>query len=359
MTTTIRKRVPLAVLALIVVFAGACGSDKSSGGSKDTSGGSQLPATTLKGSGSTFQDAFDQEVFRDFTADAQPNVTVNYNAVGSGQGQTDLQGGVVDFAGSDSLVKDADKSLFKGTFLYFPTVAAPITISYNLSGVEKLQLSAATIAKIFSTKITTWDAPEIAADNPGVTLPSTEITVVHRSDGSGTTAVFTQYLTLAAASDWSLGTDKTVSWASTTIGAEGNTGVAGKIKSTAGAVGYVDFSDATQAGLTVAAVKNSSGNFVEPSLDGATAALAGAEIAADVTISPLNTAGDDVYPITAPTYIIVYEKQSDHDKGTALKALLEYVLGAGQDKAASVDFAKLPDAVLEKAKAQLDKIQIP
>ena len=159
MTTTIRRRVPVAVLALIVVFAGACGSSKSSGGSKGTSGGgAKLPATTLKGSGSSFQDAFDQEVFRDFTNDEQPNVTVNYNPTGSGQGQTDLQGGLVDFAGSDSLVKAADVSKFKGAFLYIPIASAPITISYNVSGVDKLTLSASTIAKIFSSKITTWDA---------------------------------------------------------------------------------------------------------------------------------------------------------------------------------------------------------
>lgn len=359
MTTTIRRRVPVAVLALIVVFAGACGSDKSSGGSKDTTGGTQLAATTLNGSGSSFQDAFDQEVFRDFTADEQPNVTVNYNPTGSGQGQTDLQGGLVDFAGSDSLVAAADVSKFKGSFLYVPIASAPITVSYNVSGVDKLELSASTIAKIFSSKVTTWDAAEIKADNPGATLPSTPIVVVHRSDGSGTTANFTAYLTAAAASDWTLGTDKVVNWASNTIGAEKNTGVAEKIKGTDGAIGYVDFSDAKAAGLAFASIKNAAGTVVEPSLAGATAAMASAEVSADVTVSPMNAPGDDAYPITSPTYIIVYEKQTDHGKGTALKALLEYVLGAGQDKAESLDFAKLPAALLEKAKAQVSKIQIP
>jgi phosphate transport system substrate-binding protein len=356
MTPTIRRRVPATLVALIVVFAaGACGSSKSSGGS-----GSKLPATTLKGSGSSFQDAFDQEVFRDFTNDAQPNVTVNYNPTGSGQGQTDLQGNLVDFAGSDSLVAAADASKFKGgAFLYVPIVSAPITISYNVSGVDKLVLSAATLAKIFSSKITTWDAPEIKADNPSVTLPSTSILVVHRSDGSGTTANFTSYLTKAAASDWTLGTGKVVNWASSTVGAAKNTGVAAKIKSTSGAIGYVDFSDAKQAGLNFAAIKNAAGTAVSASLAGATAAMAAAEVSADVTVSPMNASGADAYPITSPTYIIVYEKQASHDKGTALKALLEYVLGAGQDKAASLDFAKLPDALLAKAKAQLDKIQIP
>jgi phosphate transport system substrate-binding protein len=232
-------------------------------------------------------------------------------------------------------------------------------VSYNVSGVDKLELSASTIAKIFSSKVTKWNAPEIKADNPGASLPSTAIVVVHRSDGSGTTANFTKYLSEAAPSDWTLGTDKVVNWASNTIGAEKNTGVAEKIKGTAGAIGYVDFSDAKAAGLSFASIKNAAGTVVEPTLAGATAAMASAEVSADVTVSPMNAPGNDAYPITSPTYIIVYEKQTNHAKGAALEAALEYVLGAGQDKAESLDFAKLPDALLTKAKAQVDKIQIP
>ena len=313
----------------------------------------------MSGSGSSFQDAFNQEVFKAFTDDEQPDVTVNYNPTGSGAGQTDLQGGLVDFAGSDSLIPDADVSKFKGPFLYIPTVAAPITISYNVDGVDKLVLSAPTIAKIFESKVTKWDAPEIKADNPDATLPSTAIVVVHRSDGSGTTANFTKYLTEAAPDDWTLGTDKVVNWPTNTIGADKNTGVADKVKATDGAIGYVDYSDAVATELALASIKNAAGKVVEPTLEGATAAMASAEVSADVTVSPMNAPGADAYPITSPTYIIVYEKQTDHNKGTALKALLTYVLGAGQDKAEELDFAKLPDELLAKAKAQLDKIQIP
>ena len=359
MTNTIRRRAFASLAVLIVAFAGACGSSKSSGSGDTSDTGTQLPATTLSGSGSSFQDAFNQEIFRSFTSDEQPDVTVNYNPTGSGQGQTDLQGGLVDFAGTDSLVKAEDVSKFKGAFLYIPTVAAPITISYNVGGLDKLTLSAATIAKIFSTKVTKWDAPEIKADNPDASLPSTPIVVVHRSDGSGTTANFTKYLTEAAPDDWTLGTDKVVNWSSSTIGAEKNTGVAEKISSTDGAIGYVDFSDAKEAGLSFASIKNAAGKVVEPSLAGATAAMASAEVSDDVTVSPMNAPGADAYPITSPTYIIAYEKQTDHNKGTALKALLTYVLGTGQGKAAELDFAKLPDALLAKAKGQVDKIQVP
>jgi phosphate transport system substrate-binding protein len=364
MTKFIRRTALVPVAVLLLVLAAACGSSSSSGTS-DTSGGStgsttaQLPQTTLSGSGSTFQDPFDEAVFRDFTSEAQPNVTVNYNPVGSGQGQTDLAGGVTDFAGSDSLVKDADKGSFKGPFLYIPIVSAPITISYNVSGVDKLTLSATTLAKIFSTSVKTWDDPAIKADNPGVDLPSTAITVVHRSDGSGTTSNFTSYLMKAAPSDWTLGSDKTVAWASSTVGVQGNPGVASKIKSTDGAIGYVDFADATQAGLKFASIKNAAGTAVAPTLDGATAAMASATVTADVTVSPMNAPGADAYPITSPTYIIVYSTQSNHAKGLALKALLEYVLGPGQQKATALNFAPLPDALLTKAKAQIDKIQVP
>jgi phosphate transport system substrate-binding protein len=358
MTNRLRRYAlaPLAVMMLVV--AGACSSSKSNGAA-NTGGSTQLPSTTLAGSGSSFQDAFDQQVFRDFTNDVQKNVTVNYAPTGSGQGQTDLAGGLVDFAGSDSLVAPADLSKFKGPLLYVPIVSAPITISYHVSGVAKLTLSASTIAKIFSSKVTKWNAPEIGADNPGVSLPSTTIVVVHRSDGSGTTANFTKYLTEAAPSDWTLGTAKTVNWATSTIGAEKNTGVADKIKSTEGAIGYVDFSDAKAAGLAFASVKNAAGKVVAPSLAGATAAMASAPISADVTVSPMNAPGADAYPITSPTYIIVYATQKDHAKGTALKALLEYVLGTGQDKAAGLDYAKLPDALLAKAKGQVTKIVVP
>ncbi len=363
MTTFLRRNALVPLAAVILVLAAACGSSGSGKPAATGPGGStsaKLPATTLKGSGSSFQDPFDEEVFRDFTTDAQPNVTVNYNPAGSGQGQTDLEGQLVDFAGSDSLVVPGDVTKFKGgAFLYIPIVSAPITISYNLSGVTKLTLSAATIAKIFSTKITKWDASEIAADNPGVTLPSTSITVVHRSDGSGTTNNFTTYLTQAAASDWTLGSGKTVNWASSTIGAAKNAGVAGKIKSTDGAIGYVDFADATLAQLSVASVKNSAGTAVPPTLAGATAAMAAATVTADVTVSPMNASGPDAYPITSPTYIIVYAKQTSHAQGTALKALLEYVLDAGQSKAEALNFAALPPALLAKAKAQVDKIVVP
>ena len=212
---TISKRRTIAAAALlsaVALFAVACSSNKSdttsAGGGTTVAGVPGIDyaslSGTLNGSGSTFQKAFDEDAIAAFQ-DVAPNVTVNYAGGGSGKGKTDLASQVTQWAGSDSAVKDADLPTFKGgPILYFPTVAAPVTVSYNLSGVDKLQLSPATLAQIFTGKVTTWDDAPIAADNPGVTLPATKIVPVVRSDGSGTTSAFTNYLKAAGGSDWTL-----------------------------------------------------------------------------------------------------------------------------------------------------------
>lgn len=350
--------------ALVLTFglvAAACGSSSKSdsgdnnGSSSSTEKTPQLAAATLNGSGATFPQAYYETLIQEFQT-AQPAVTVTYGGGGSGKGQTDLQGNLVQWAGSDSTVKEEDLPKFTGgEFLYFPTVAAPITVSYNLSGV-KLKLSPDTLAGIFDGTITKWDDAAIKADNSGAKLPSSAITVVHRADGSGTTANFTKYLTKAAPTAWTLGTDKVVAWPNGQSAGEGNAGVAQTVKDTAGSIGYVDYSDAKAGGLTFAALKNAAGKFVEPSLESATAALDGAVLADDLTYDPLNAEGAGSYPITAPTYILVYVKQSDAAVTAALKGFLEYLYTEGQKLAETVDFAPLPDAILAKAKAEIDQI---
>ena len=316
----------------------------------------KLSSATLNGDGSTFQLGFNQVVIGAFKP-VQKAVTINYQGNGSGAGRTDFVNGVVDFAGTDAPYKSTDPQPPK-PFFYFPTVVAPITVSYNLSGV-KLRLSADTIAKIFSGAITTWNDPAIKADNPKAKLPSTSITVVHRSDSSGTTANFTSFLTKAAPSSWTLGSGSTVSWPSGTQGATGNSGVAKLVKDTDGAVGYVDFSDANASGLTFAAVKNSSGKFIPPNLASAASAAAGATINADLTFDPINASGAGAYPITSPTWIIAYQTQTDAAKGQALKAFLNYIYADGQKLASSVDYAPIPKQLLKQAKAQVSKITVP
>jgi phosphate transport system substrate-binding protein len=354
-----RWAVPLVVVFALV--AAACGS---SGGSKGGSGSTssttkakQLAAATLNGSGATFPQAFYETAMAEFK-NVQPAVTVTYAGGGSGKGQTDLQAGLVQWAGSDSTVKAEDVAKFQGKFLYFPTVAAPITVSYNLSGVSKLKLSATTLAGIFSSTIKTWNDSAIKADNPGVTLPGTDIVVVHRADGSGTTSNFTTYLTKAAGSSWTLGADKTVPWPAGQRAENGNAGVAQAVSSTQGAIGYVDYSDAKAANLVFASIKNKAGKFVAPSLESATAALAGVTLNPDLTYDPLDAAGADAYPITAPTYVLVYQQQKDQAVGQALKGWLDYLLGEGQTLAATVDFAKLPQSILSKAQAQVAQITV-
>jgi phosphate transport system substrate-binding protein len=257
-------------------------------------------------------------------------------------------------------VKPADVSKYQGgAFLYFPTVAAPITVSYKVSGVDKLQLSADTLAKIFSRQIKKWDDPAIKADNSGASLPSKDIVVAHRADGSGTTNNFTKYLAAAAPASWKLGSGDTVPWPSDTQAGTGNAGVAQIVSQTDGAIGYVDFSDAKAANLNFASIKNSSGKFIEPTTDSAAAAVATATIAPDLTYSPLNAPGADAYPITSPTWILVYKNQTDKAKGEALKGFLEYILTGGQDLANQANYAKLPESLRTKAVTQLSQIQIP
>lgn len=343
----------LAVLALPVLATGTATAASS------TKKPAKLAPVTLNGSGSSLQLAYDQQVIVDFKKVQSP-VTINYSGVGSGAGRQALSDQTVDFAGSDAPFNAADAAKVKGgALLYFPTVADPITVSYNLSGVKTLQLSADTIAKIFQRQITKWDDAAIAADNPGVKLPSTSITVARRSDSSGTTQNFTTYLTKASPSVWTLGAASTVNWPADTQGAAQNAGVAQIITKTDGAVGYVDFSDAQAIGLKYAKVKNASGKFLAPSTAGASLAVAGATVNPDLTYDPINVTGPKVYPITSPTYLIVYATQTDANKGNAIVGFLNYIYGAGQVTAPTIDYAPLSKDLLTQAKAQVAKIVVP
>jgi len=335
-----------AVVALgAVLLLGACSN-------KTKSGSGEKITATLAGSGSTFQKSFDEAVIQAFKS-AQPNITITYSGGGSGKGKTDLAGAVDQWAGTDSLVKPEDMSKYTNGLLYWPIVAAPITLSYSLSGVSQLTLDAPTVAKIYQRQIKTWNDPAIATLNPGVTLPSTKITPVHRSDASGTNTNFTKWLAAAAPTAWKLTTGDTTNWPADEVGGSGNAGVAGAIKQTAGSIGYVDFSDAKASGLTFASIVNKTGKAVAPALEGASAALEKTTLGADLTYNPLNADGDTSYPITTPTWIITQKTYTDANVVKALKAFLTFIYGQGQSLAAGVDYAKLPDAFVTQAKAQL------
>jgi phosphate transport system substrate-binding protein len=351
------SRLVIAGVAVAGLVLAGCGGNSGGSSSSTTSGGGSNLASlsgALKASGASFPDAYYQEVISQLKS-AAPNITVTYNSVGSGTGKKEFGQGLTDFAGSDSLVKPTDGPA-AGSFLYVPTVAAPITVSYNLSGVDKLQLSADTLAKIFSTSIKKWNDPAIAADNPGASLPNKSITVAHRSDGSGTTNNFTKYLVAAAPSTWKLGSGDTVAWPASTQGGEKNTGVAQIIKQADGAIGYVDLSDASELKLTFASIKNKDGQYVAPTLEGAAAAVDGAQVKDDLTYNPLNAAGATAYPITSPTYLLIKTKY-DAQKAALVKGFVRYLLTDGRSIAPEVNFAVLPTSLQQKALAQLDKIQ--
>jgi phosphate transport system substrate-binding protein len=268
-------------LATTALFVAACSS-----GSSSSSSGSGLSGT-LNASGSTLQLVYEQQAIQSFKS-VQPSMTVNYGGGGSGKGRTDLASNVVQFAGSDSPISSDDLPLFKGkTVLYFPILISPITVSFNLSGVSNLKLDAPVIADIFQAKITKWNDPAIAALNPGMKLPSAAITIAHRSDSSGTTQNFSEFLVEGAPGVWKLGSDSTINWPANSQGGNGNSGVAQIIKQTPGAVGYVDYADAKASQLTFASIKNKDGNYIAPSVQAASEAASNAQLKPDLTFSAI------------------------------------------------------------------------
>jgi phosphate transport system substrate-binding protein len=346
------KMIAFSALAALSV-AGCTGCKKKEGKAAESG------PVTINGSGSSFQKPYQEVAVQAFTK-ADPSVKVNYGGGGSGKGRQDLADQVVDFAGADSPYKDADLAKNKGgDVLYFPILLGAITVSYNVQGVDQLKLSAETIAKIFQRDIKKWNDKDIAADNPDAKLPDADIVVAHRSDGSGTTDNFTKYLDGAAQGVWKLKSGATVEWPADTQAGNGNTGVAQVVKSTAGAIGYVDLSDAKGTGLKFARVKNQAGKFIEPTTDSSSAAGDGIQVKDNLLFSAINAKGDAAYPITYQSWVIAYAKQTDHAKGTALKSFIKYLVTDGQAQLKGLDFAPLPKGLADKTVAQLDKIQVP
>jgi phosphate transport system substrate-binding protein len=353
-------------VAVAAVALAACSSSPST--TTPASGGTtSAPATsstatsaavsgTLNGAGSSFQNTYQESAIQAFKS-VQSGMTVNYNSVGSGTGRTDLASNVVQFAGSDSPIPATETSSFKGkTVLYFPVVIGPITISYNLTGVSGLKLDASVLAQIFSGKITNWSNSAIKSLNPGVNLPSEAITPAVRSDSSGTTQNFALFLQTAAPSDWSLGDSSTVKWPSNARAGAQNTGVAQIIKSTPGAIGYVDYADAKASGLNYASIENKSGNFVAPSTTAASASAAGVTVASNLTFHAVWGSGAQAYPITYQSWVLVYEMQPNANDVAMLKAYIGYLIGDGQSLLPSLGYAPLPSNIDSMAKAQLNQI---
>jgi phosphate transport system substrate-binding protein len=348
----------LAGCTLLALGLAACGSSSSS----STSGTTSSVSGTISGAGSTFAAPVYQQ-----WASALSGLTVNYQAVGSGAGVTAFAAKTVDFGASDPPLKPAEEAAIAkngSPAQQIPMFLGAITVSYNLPGVQAgMKLDGTTIANIYLGKIKTWNAPEIKSLNPGVNLPSTAITVIHRSDSSGTTAGFTGFLT-ATDPEWAskVGEGKDVQWPTGT-GAKGNAGVAGAVQQTVGSVGYVEQAYALQHNFTTAAVKNKAGNFIAPSLASTSAAAEGLTIPPNLGIKVKNPSGTNAYPITSQTFIVVNKdlcKAGTPGGETAAKgvvAFLNYGLGAGQSVLAQADYAALPAEILTKSKEAVAGLQ--
>jgi phosphate transport system substrate-binding protein len=356
----------LSCCAVLALGAAACGSNDSSTSSGGSSSGSSTTAKaggTINGAGATFPAPVYQEWAARFK-EAQ-GTTVNYQPIGSGGGIAQFSAGTVDFGASDAAMKDAEiaTAAKKGSApVHVPTVAGAVTVSYNVQGVDKgLKLDGKTVADIFLGKVTKWNDPEIASQNSGVQLPSTAIAVCHRSDESGTTKNFTEFLA-DYSSAWKSGpgVDKSVKWATGT-GAKGNDGVAGCVKQTDGAVGYVEQAYALQNNFTTAAIKNASGNYVAPSLEATSAAVAGVKPPADLRFSTINAKAANAYPISAVTFLLVWADacKAGQSSNTAklVKNWLTYALGPGQEVAPQLQYAPLPDNLKAKAQAKVNALK--
>ena len=366
----------LAGCAVLALGLAACGSSSSTTSSTTSSSTASAPASsaaktattpptgsgTISGAGSTFA----APVYEQW-ASSQSGLTVNYQAVGSGAGITALESKIVDFGASDPPLKPEDEEAIAkngSPAVQIPMFLGAITVSYNLPGVKTgLKLDGKTIGDIFLGKVKIWSDPEIKALNPGVTLPSTSITVVHRSDSSGTTAGFTAFLAAVDPEFKSkVGEGKEVPWPTGT-GAKGNAGVAGAVKQTAGAVGYVEQAYALQNNFTYAAVKNKAGAFVAPTLASTTAAAQGVTVPANLGIKIANPAGAGSYPITSQTFLILNKDlckagtPGGEEAAKGVVKFLEYGLGEGQKILAQADYAALPAAILAKSKAAVGGLQ--
>lgn len=321
-------------------------------------GGSSNGSVSLQGAGATFPNPLYQKWLSEY-GKVHPNIRIDYQSIGSGGGIKQLKEQTVDFGASDAPMKDEDLKAAPGEIVHIPTVLGAVILTYNLEGLKApLRFSSEVVADIFLGKIKKWNDPKIAADNPGVTLPTSDITVVTRSDGSGTSAVFTDYLSKVSP-EWKekVGSGTSPRWP-VGISGKGNEGVTGSIKSTPNTIGYIELAYAVQNKLPVAQIKNSSGNFIEPSIDAVTEAAAGsaANTPEDLRVSITNATGPQAYPISSYTYILVYKNQKDAAKGKALVDFLWWGIHDGEGFAKELQYAPLPADIVKRAEAKINSV---
>jgi len=369
--------IAVAVLAVVAVGCGS-GGDLPSASSSDTTATTATPSTetptttggatsttggalsaSLNGAGATFPKPLYVEWIGEFQA-VNNGVKINYQGIGSGGGIEQFTKLTVDFGASDAPMKDEEITAAEAAggakVLHIPTVFGAVVLAYNLEEASGLNLDSDTVAAIFLGEVKKWNDPKIAALNPGVTLPDKDVQVVHRSDSSGTTSIFTGYLTAVSAS-WKdkVGKGKEVKWPAG-VGGQGNDGVAAVIQQQAGSIGYVELSYAIESKLTMASLKNKAGNFIVPSLESTSAAAVGATFPEDLRFSVSDAEGAQAYPIVGATWILAFDKMKDSAKAAALKAWLTWSLNEGTAIAEDLGYAPLPDDLKALALAKVNAI---
>ena len=357
----------LAAFACFGASAVACGSNVSRRGRSDSShpaaATSSAGGADLTGAGATFPYPIYSRWFSEYAA--KTGVKINYQQIGSGGGIRQLQEQTIDFGASDAPMTDAELSQAKGgAIMHFPTVVGVVALAYNLPGLTTpLKLNGPTIANIFLGTITTWNDTRIAALNPGVTLPNTDILIVHRAEASGTTFVFSDYLShVSPAWKSNPGTGKELQWP-VGLGAKGSDGVTAQIRATPGAVGYVELAYVKQNNLSAALVRNANGQYVAPSAGAATAAADAAAgqfpANSDYRVSIVDSPGATTYPITSFTWLLVYRQQHDAAKGKKLADFIRWALTDGQRDAEALDYAPLPPSLVSRLTTRLDSLTTP
>ena len=317
-----------------------------------------LGQTTLNGAGATFPNPIYQKWFSEYQK-THSDVQFNYQSIGSGGGIRQVLAGTVDFGATDGPMSDEQLSQAKTKILHIPTVMGAVVPAYNVPGVTgEIKFTPQALAGIFLGKITSWNDPAFAKDNPGVNFPNQPIIVIHRSDGSGTTFIFTDYLSKVS-SEWANGPAKgtSVKWP-VGLGGKGNEGVAGQVRQLQGSIGYVELIYAVQNKIPYGTVKNAAGNFVKASLESVTAAAASAKsMPADFRVSITNAPGKDAYPISSFTWLLIPEKSKDPNKGKTLADFLNWMVDDGQKMTAELTYAPLPESVASKVKAAIKQVK--
>ena len=317
--------------------------------------GSTQAETLLNGAGSTFDYPILAKWFGAYGR-IDPGVYFNYQAVGSGGGLRQIEAQTIDFGASDAPMSDRAMAAAPGRIFNIPIVAGGEAIVFALPGVASLRLDADALAAIYLGKVTRWNDPEIAGLNPQVSLPDLDILVVHRSDGSGTTYIFTDYLSnVSSAWKSQVGKGSAVNWPIGS-GENGNEGVADQVLQNPGSIGYVELAYAKSKQMTYAELKNAAGKYVLPALDSVAAALSTAEIPDDFRFSMVNASGDQAYPISGASWLLVYQSQKDAEKGKKLVQFIKWVMTEGQKLSPSLDYAPIPPDVAQRALKRLDEI---